>query len=74
MSMAQPVKLATPEDAVAVRLPVQLRVALLVPVPLVMARVTGSLLSVVTGLPPLSSTVTVAEKVPVPFAWVVEPG
>src|SRR5579859_1812647 len=68
--MVQPVKLATPEDTVAEGPPVQLREALLVPVPPVMARATGSVLSDVTGLPLPSSTVTLAEKLRVLLAWV----
>ena len=71
--MAQPVKLATPEEAVAVRPPVQLRVPLPGLSPLAMARVTVSVLSWVATLLLASSIATETVKLPVPVAWMFWP-
>ena len=69
--MAQPAKLATPADAVAVRPPVQLSTP---PAGLLLiARVTWSLLSASTVLPSTSWIVTAIAKLPVPAAWMFDP-
>src|ERR1700722_8695899 len=69
--MAQPLKLATPPEAVALRPPVQLRTP---PGPalLAMARVT-LLAAPVATLPLASRSVTATGKVPVPVAWMFWP-
>src|ERR1700722_7902075 len=68
--MAQPVKLATPPEAVALRPPVQLSTPLEGLVP--MASVT-LLLAPVATLPLASRSVTATGNVPVPVAWMFWP-
>ena len=71
--IAHPVKLATPEETVAVRPPVQLRIPLPGLSPVAMARVTVSVLSWVATLPLASSIDTETVKLPVPVAWMFWP-
>ena len=68
--MEQPVKVATPETVSAVRSPASAQARTPADGLIPMAKVTA-LVAVVTVLPSASWTVTEAEKVPVPVAWML---